>query len=495
MKITRSLSLLLALLMLVGTLTACGNANEPTDTQADGTLSEEEDTSLKDNLPDNLNYNGDTITFISQYVQGVTSGEISVPELNSDPINDSVYERNKFVENRLNIKINNIEEKVGDYGVVQKAVTAVQSGSKEYDVIASPAYVVLEQALSGTFANVMDSAYLDLEQPWWTQGFNEALSHQNTQYALAGHILLSIYRFAFVTVFNKDLFHDTNQTYLYEYVDNGTWTLEKQAAIATIFHIDNGNGTQDSRGDFYGLTTCLGIYVDPYWASCEVHIIGKDAEGDYEMIFDIDRLHETAEKALYLYYGTDGATYIANDYSTATSVFAEGYSAMATIRMLEMENSIMRNMEDSYGVVPMPRLTEDQDGYYSTLHDGFTVLAIPTTVGGDRLDEVSAVLEAMGSASYRIVKPAYYETALRTKLVSDPQSSAMLDMIVENIRTDAGYINVYAFNSFHHGFRTIMSSKQNTVTSKYKGLQKSTQKVTQKLNEKLYKLAERNKNT
>ena len=491
MKITRFLAATLALLMLTGSFAACGNTTDEPDAPKATTASsaETEDPNLvHDNLPPNLDYEGDTITFITQYVEGVTSGEIAVPELKSDPINDSVYERNKFVENRLDVKIENIEEKTDDYGVVAKAVTAVKSGTNEYDVITSPAYVVLEQSLSGTFANLASTDYLELDQPWWVQGFNDALSYQGTQYAAAGNILLSIYRFAFVTIFNKNMFYDIGQPYLYQYVEDGTWTLDKQASIAPLFHRDNGNGTQDAKGDFYGLVTNLGIYVDPYWASCEVNIIGKDADGDYEMVFDIDRLHETAEKVLYLYYGIDQATYLGD----AKSVFSEGASAMATIRMLDMESSSMRNMEDAYGVVPMPRLTINQDGYYSTLHDGFTVLAIPTTVQGARLEEVAAVLEAMGSASYNIVKPAYYETTLRTKLVSDPQSSTMLDMIVENLRTDAGYINVYAFNSFHHGFREIISSKQNTVSSSYKARQKATEKTVKGLNKRLTRLAEQN---
>ena len=218
MKCKRALSLLLALLMAGASLVSCANdgddAAADSNNQATETHSEEE-TEIQDNLPDDLNYGGDTITFISQYVEGITSGELSVPELNSDPINDAVYERNKFVENRLNIKIEHLEEAGGDYVVVQKAVTAVKSGTNEYDVIASPAYVVLEQSLSGTFASVTKSAYLELEQPWWTQGFNEALSYQGDQYAVAGNILLSIYRSAFVTIFNKNSFK-RNQTQIIE---------------------------------------------------------------------------------------------------------------------------------------------------------------------------------------------------------------------------------------------------------------------------------------
>lgn len=486
----RIFSGLLAILLAAGLLASCATEGDQTvdTTPTSTTAAAEEDTVLADNLPDGLDYNGDTVTFISQYVEGVTSGEVAVPELNSDPINDSVYERNKLVENRLNIRISLIEEDTDDYGVVNKVVTAVKSGSQEYDVLTSPAYVVLEQSLSGTFADLNDSQYLEPEQPWWVQDYNEALSFQGVQYTAAGNILLSIYRFAFVTVFNKNTFTDVNQPFLYDYVEDGTWTLEKQAELVPLFHVDNGNGTQDDKGDMYGLVTDTGISVDPYWASCEVDIITKNEDGDYEMAFDINRLHEATEAAMYLFYETDGGTYLKGNIRT---LFSEGYSAMATVRMLEMESSAFRSMEDAYGVVPMPRLTTDQDGYYSSLHDGFTVLAVPTTVQNDRLDMVSAVLEAMGSASYRIVKPAYYESTLRTKLVSDPQSSAMLDMVVENLRVDAGYINVYAFNSFHHGFREIMSSGQNTVSSSYKSRQKGTEKAVKYLNVRLERLINR----
>ncbi len=115
-----------------------------------------------------------------------------------------------------------------------------------------------------------------------------------------------------------------------------------------------------------------------------------------------------------------------------------------------------------------------------------------TTITDEKLDKVGAVLEAMGSASYRIVKPVYYETTLRTKLVSDPQSSEMLDLIVENIRIDAGYIYVNAFDNFHHGFREIITGGINNTTSLYASKIKFTEKKIKSLNVKLAQLAEKN---
>ena len=252
MKLKRALALFLALLMTAATLASCATGDDDVTADTDGQITEalsEGETQIRDNLPDNLNFDGEEINFFSFYEEGMTSGQVSVPELNGNPINDAIFERNKFVENRLNVKIVNEDDKSGDaYHVVNKTVTLVQSGSTDYDAITSPCWVVLDQSISGTFSNLGDSEYLDLNQIWWTQDFNEAISFQGNQYAASGHILLGIYRSAYATVFNKNMFTDVSQPYLYQYVDNGTWTLDKQASLVTYFHVDtNGDGSQDSN--------------------------------------------------------------------------------------------------------------------------------------------------------------------------------------------------------------------------------------------------------
>ena len=126
MKLTRILAALLATLMLVGSLAACGGPVEEPDatTAPDGTAAATEtqgETELTDDLPDDLDYDGDQITILSQYREGWTSGEIAVPELINEPVNDAVYERNKAVEERLNVTIVSIAEASNNaYDVVEK---------------------------------------------------------------------------------------------------------------------------------------------------------------------------------------------------------------------------------------------------------------------------------------------------------------------------------------------------------------------------------------
>ncbi len=490
MKAKRILSLLLAGLMLTASFISCATADTPSDesgTRAD-TVVTEEDTGLRDKLPDDL-YFHDTEVTIAGNKRPETLAEIAVSGVIGEPVNDAVFERNMTVEKRLGVKITSYEE---NGGIVDKVTTAVKAGTAEYDAMAAECYIALPKTLEGVFADLRSTQYLDLEQPWWSQGLNETVSFRDSQYVAAGSMLLSMYRFGFVTVFNKQIFKDANQPMLYDLVENGTWTLDKQIELIPLFHRDNGNGVQDPTGDVYGFISTDSTNIDAYWSSCQIPIIGKNADNEYEMVFDTERIVEVADKLIHLFHKTDSGMYsfhLDTDWANIRQVFADGYAAMATFRLLELENESMRNMADGFGVVPIPKFDEAQKEYKTLLHDQFTIISIPTTVSGERMDIISATLEALSSTGYRIVKPVYYEDTLRTKIANDPQTAEMMDLIVEGIYIDAGIIYVASLNYFHQELRAVVRDGQNNAISKFKSKVKIAQKAIGKINTSLGKLA------
>ncbi len=502
MRMKRILCAILASLMLTSSLAACATTGDDyveTDTQT-GEEETETQSLLSDMLPEDLDYGDDEVTIISRYKEGWTDCEIGVEGLKGEPVNDAVFERNKAVEERLHIQIVSIEDNSsGHHAVVTKVATAVRGGNKDYDIMAAPCYTVLSETLNGTFADLRSEActYLDLDRPWWTQGFHEAVEYHGSQFATLGSMVLSMYRFGFVTVFNKSLFDDATQPYPYEYVKNGTWTLDKQAQIVPIFHKDDGNGIQDKTGDVYGLVSSTYTNIDAYWSACKLDIIKKDEDGELQMVQDVDRLHGTVEKLIHLFFNTNNGTYNLSGtdddfiWTTTRQMFADGEAAMASLRFLEMENSVMRNMQEAYGVVPMPKYDETQDDHYTLLHDQFTVVAVPTTVVGERLAQMSAVLEAMSSASYNLVKPVYYEETLRTKIAQDPTASEMMDIITDNVYIDAGILYISTLGSYHHALRDIVQSRSNTAVSSYtaknRACKKSLESLTSRLNKAIAK--------
>ena len=489
MKAKRLTTLILALLMAGSTFVACGNnTDSPEETTSSVSTSSdaEGESELKDALPDDLNYGNQEIVFIS-------GDQLTAEELTNDPVSDIIYERNKLVESRLGVEINCIQD--GD--AINKIITSINGGSADYDVLVDYCWRTAYRFAEGYFADLTKTKYLDFEKPWWNQSFNDVVSYNDAQYAVTGDMTLSLYRRAYATVFNKKLFTDAGQKYLYDYVEDGTWTMDKQTAMIPLFHKDNGNSVQDTSGDIYGFVTNDFIYVDPYWAACEIDIIKKNSEGDYEWAFDTEKMYDMAEKVLALCYATDGGTYVETDdvnaEVTVVNMFSSGYAAMSTLCIEHLEGAQMRQMTDEYGVVPMPKYEESQSTYNSQMHDGFQIACIPTTVMGGELDMVSATLEAMASSSYNLVRPVYYETTLRTKLAQDPQSAEMMDMVINNIRIDAGFVYSQAISStgrgFHQNFQDLIASKTNDTVSRFKTTSKAAQNLWNKFLSKLDKLA------
>ena len=502
----RCVAALLAAVMLGSSLVSCGVSPENSDdSQANtngeqnaATNAEEEiETVLDHDLPDDLDYGEDEVVIVSRYREGWTSGEIAVEKTTGEPVNDAVYERNLAVQEELNVKITSLEENQQDPTTLMSQIsTNIKSGSGDYDIVACAAYVTVNEALNGTFADLRQTKYIDFDKAYWSQGYNEVIQYQGTQYTVTGSMVLSLYRFAFVTTFNKRLFTEAQVEFPYNAVKNGDWTLDYQTSLVPLFHFDN-DGTPDDENDIYGLVSNPYISVDPYWSSCDVPIIGRDENGAYEIVFEIEKLYNVAEKTMKLFYGTDGATYAYEHYgyddeqNDIRMMFSTGHAAMATMRILELESGDMRQMEDEFGVLPMPKYDKEQAQYKTLLHDQFTVMSVPTTVTGDRLDEMSAVLECMAAEGHKLVRPAYYESALRYKYMKDPESWEMMDIIIDHIYIDACIIYTGALSSFHDEFRQIMTRKNNTVTSSYKSKAKSAKRSLSKMTDKLDALVER----
>ena len=497
----RMLALLMALITLLPMVVACGGSGEvdatttaaTTTTAADATTTATETTTegyaVKDNLPEDLKFTGKTISIISRG-RSWCKDEVSVEALTGDVINDAVYNRNAAVEDRLGVKIVNYLTTDNDnYSITETIRKQVQAGTDEYNLFANSVYATIMYTADNLFQDLSDLTYLDLEQPYWSQGFNEAGSIGEAQYFATGAICLSLYRFVFATFFNKGMFDEYQVPYLYDVVNEGKWTLDYQREISqNIYNDVNGDGNKDANDRYGFITNHNMIGVDAYWSSCDLPILGKDADNFLVYDVNVERLSNAVDKINLLLHENDGAYLVANKSADAEqddicTMFAQNQSAMTTLRLIHVESEDMRNMTNLYGIVPMPKLDESQDKYYSYAHDTMTAYGIPLTVIGDELEMIGAFLEALASESYRTLTPAYYELALKTKYVSDEESVQMLDLVIDSFYVDAGVLYTKKISSFHQNMRTWVGNNRNTVSSMIKATERVIGKQLSELNE------------
>lgn len=183
----KSIALLLAVATLVPALAACVKTDEPEKESGGETETVE---AYLDAVPEDLKFDGEDIVILSRGSQHYTRDEIAVPELNSEPVNDAMFNRNITVGDRLNVNI--VSKPIEDadpFKTVEEIERLVKGGGDDYDMFAGACYATLPSALRGTFYDLSNLEYLDLSQSYWMQDYNNTISYGDSQYTATGTIV------------------------------------------------------------------------------------------------------------------------------------------------------------------------------------------------------------------------------------------------------------------------------------------------------------------
>ena len=183
------LTLFLALLMCAPAFISCaetaetaaedGTPSVSADPAAEEALPEETEISrenIPDNLPDDLDFGGETVTIHSRGDDQAYL-EIGVEEMTGEPVNDAVYERNAMVAERLNVEF--VPVRAEGWEAYNNAIASlrasIMAADGAYDIIAGWSARIPALSLEGLLLDVLPLPYLDLEQPWWNQSAVEEL--------------------------------------------------------------------------------------------------------------------------------------------------------------------------------------------------------------------------------------------------------------------------------------------------------------------------------
>ena len=477
----KTLSLLLALLMLLPLIASCGAETKPgADTAAandagnvqtaaaDTEPTETDRSQYKDSLPDNLDFDGYKLRFLHRNKMEELAIEVIAPETSGDIVNDAIYERGLSIEERLNVSLTSIpasDDIHSGAAIVSLVRKSVLAGSDEYDAAFNHMSQNTPLAGEGLLLNVLDLDYLDFDQPWWAPNFMEQATLFDKCYFLVGDASLTLIQSMYLIYYNKELYGNFFTDNLYDTVFDGGWTLDKLSEIGHTVYTDvNGDGATDV-GDIYGYSTTAIRLIDALLVGADIQITARDSDNvPYFVVEDSERTYTFIEKIAALLAdktltwrvqdSADGETDMLVSFSEGTRLF---------IPFTPMGASQLRSMKDDFGVLPMPKLNEAQAEYTTSAHNGFSSIILPITCGNPAA--TAAALEAMGAESYRTVIPAYYETALKVKYSRDDETSRVLDGIRDSVKFDFAYIYNASLNTPMTQFRSLVQSDAEKAAS------------------------------
>ena len=509
--LTKTLAILLAVLMLVSVMTACGAKDEinettavvsetqaPADIATTTTVPEtespyDENGYLKDDLNPALNYNGEKFTIL--YWSDVERIEFEIEEQTGDLIGDALYLRNATVEDRLGIKF----EWVGTVGNAQNqaafvavAGNDVKSGG-EYEVFAGYSMSAATIALQGLSRNLMEIENIDLEKPWWPSSLTELTTINDRLYFCSGDISTNMLHMMYCTLFNKEMAEELQIGNVYELVDNGTWTIDKMAELASVAYTDVNGDSKCDTGDKYGLGLGSVIHFDAFFTAAGLCTVTKDAEGTPVVAEDFtsEKAHALLEKVVNIFHNNDYAAFNTDGSGYGNSCFANGNVLFILDRNYVTSSSTFADTDVTYGVLPMPKFDEAQESYYTCMAYPFTIYSVSISLNDNQADMAGSVLECMASESYRQVTPAVFETAMKLKYASDEIDSRMYDLIRDTVQIDLGRIFTTPLkNVSWEPFRNSCTNGQTNWASISKAESKKMQKALDQIVETLNTLAE-----
>ena len=191
-----------------------------------------------------MDFSGTAINLYIQEDFWKTEEFLAVEEI-GDIVNDTVYRRNRAVENRLNINLNIIlgpgwEKWNAMANQIKKSIDA---GDQSYDLIAGWSATAPALSLQNLFMNLKELPHVEMSRLWWNQSMLTEMTLGGRLYFLCGDMTLSMIQNCSVIYFNKTVQKNYELPDLYQIVLDGKWTIDYMYTLTKDISIDlNGDG-------------------------------------------------------------------------------------------------------------------------------------------------------------------------------------------------------------------------------------------------------------
>lgn len=495
----RHVSLFLCVCLLLTSFAGCSNNNnETTTTSSDSETSsvaaetieaeaeETEETKYTANIPEGTKYDGTTFTIVTYPNDGQIWGDVdwNATEFTGETLNDAVFSRTSEVEDLLDVDIEiYYSTGSGDQSTLNTSVKAQDNAYQLYTINIGNVFSIAQQGSVQELNTFSEKGTLDLTAAWWDQNILNDLSINNMNFALTGDIGTMYKKSIGAMMFNKVILEQNQLESPYELMNSGKWTIDKMVEMGkTVSNDLDGNGVMD-QSDQYGLI-CFCDMLPLAMIGCDITFVTKDADDIPQNTFYSDKSVSVVEKIGTLMYDTN-LTY---------SWSRNGVGEDPAFKMFQTDKALfyygelhavatMREMESEFGIMPMPKYDETQDGYHHCVNPNVCAsFVIPST--NVEYEKTGYIMDALGAASKNELTPAYFNVTLQGKVSRDEESQQSLEVIISTIRYDIGYLGGLSFSTFLYsmadGGKTDLAS---SYAKQEKAINKQLEKMVNKFDE------------
>lgn len=344
--------------------------------------------------------------------------ELLESDASADIYSAAIYRRNQRVEDALHIRLSaSLTDETAYLDLLSASILA-----DEYfaDLLLIPESGIGSFAVGDVLMNLRSVPLLDLTEPYFFAGSVSAATAGNVIYAVAGEASFEPTSLSAV-FFNCDLFRENGVEIPYERVYDGTWTWDAFFASCAAVEGINAYAEAHGIGRFSSYATQYAAELLPMmvYATGGTQTVASPP-GSTPTVSISAEDGDVLDVIVRLY---DEPNAYAND-ANGVSRFYSGKSLYLIDRLYL--TSWMPDSAQNWGILPLPKVYEEQEGYISLAADDALFFAVPkNTVDAAR---VAVVLSALNAASYGVLRESYVNYAMNT-LLRDNDSANMLDII------------------------------------------------------------------
>ena len=418
----------LLLFALILSQISCGEAA----VQDESTSGESTSESLSETTADDYDYpdkkfDGHEFVFLNVEPQSWANALIAPEESTGETINDAMFERNSRISDRFDITIR--EERINLNDVASTIKKTVGAGDDVYDVCMLPIHQASGVIGDEYLLDLNSVGGLNLDSDWWDKSVNDSLTIAGKLYMTTSDISFFPFEATWGIFFSEKILDDLKLEYPYELVRSGKWTIDRLNEYAKAGALQ---GSADSfepyniDGDArYGFASHHDFPLALIFGAGESFIEVENGKAvfnaDSERMFGIyDKIAAlTAEKGAYYNWDFNLPT-------NAATEFIKGRFVMCSETLGYL--SKLREMKESFGVLPVPKYDEAQEEYHSIIASWGTLMTTVPATASDP-ERTGIILDALAYDSYRNLREPYYNTYLTQKGVRNDDSAEMLEVI------------------------------------------------------------------
>ena len=474
--------LILACLFIIPMIAACGSTTDtPTkettketvpgssgnETGPSGSGETESETEIwyEPELGGETPFEGKTFTFFAftddtSYYWNDT--DFTAEGINGDSLNDAVFERNKYVEERSGATL--IIAHAGTNNEYSALTNSVSSGEDAFQAADLNTLAMFSTATNEYLAELNDLGTIQLDAPWWDQNCQSQMSILGQTYGLYGDIGVMYMRTFGIVMFNKKLVADhLDGIDLYEVQDNKEWTIEYMTDLVSTISEDLDGDDKMTEADLFGMVY-QGDMMPVAMICAGVEFATKNQEDVPEINFKNEHTLDTIDLLADLMYDTNCARCSSASNPPPFDHHNAFQNDHAIFDVTEIHAVIdARPMETNFGVLCMPLFDEYQANYLTCINPHVAAtLVVPNSI--QEPDFVGTMLDLLSATGKNYMSEAFYDITLQGKSVRDEQSKATLDLCIASVRYDLGYVADWGVSAV---MRQMCDTRSKDFASRY----------------------------